>query len=106
MVYIIECKKCGDQYIGQTGRETIRKRFLEHLGYAWRKENKSTGIHFNLPGHSITDMTISVLEQVNQNNRLYREARESYIIEKFNLKYQGMNRKKWHLLIAKVFKNH
>ena len=94
VVYIIECKKCGDQYIGQTGRETIRKRFLEHLGYARRNENKSTEILFNLPGHSITDMTISVLEQVNQNNRLYREARESYLIEKFNLKYQGMNRKK------------
>lgn len=29
LIYLIECKLCADQYVGQTGRE-LRQRFLEH----------------------------------------------------------------------------
>ena len=93
MIYMLECKKCRDQYIGQS-KDSLKDRFLDHIGYARRNEAKSTGIHFNLPGHSTSDMTISVLEQVKQKDRFFRETRESYWIEKFNLKYEGMNRKR------------
>ena len=94
IVYILECKKCGDQYIGQTGN-SLRGRFLDHLGYARREElNKSTGDHFNLPGHKMSDMQISVLEQVKEANPYYRECRESFHIEQFNLKFKGINRKR------------
>ena len=64
IVYIIECKKCGDQYIGQT-MNSLKDRFLDHLGYARREEvAKATSGHFKLPGHQLSDMSISVLESV------------------------------------------
>ena len=94
IVYIIECKKCLDQYIGQS-KNSLRGRFLDHLGYARREEvQKATGGHFNNPGHKLADMTISVLEKVKETDTGYRECRESYFIEKFNLKFKGINRKK------------
>ena len=68
IVYMIECKKCGDQYIGQT-MNSLKDRFLDHLGYARREEvEKATGGHFNLPGHKLSDMSISVLESVKEKN--------------------------------------
>ena len=85
IIYILEGKKCGDQYIRQTGN-SLRGRFLDHLGYARREElNKSTGDHFNLPGHKMSDMEISVLEQVKEANTYYMECRESFHIEYFTL---------------------
>ena len=94
IVYIIECKKCGDQYIGQT-QHSLRGRFLDHLGYARREEvHKATGGHFNLPGHKMSDMSVSVLEKVKEKNIFYREGRESYHIENFNLQRKGINRKR------------
>ena len=37
------------------------------LDYCRREEiSKATGAHFNKPGHSMSDMTISVLEQVSE----------------------------------------
>ena len=55
---------------------------------------KATGGHFNLPGHKLSDMSISVLEKVKENNVFYREGRESYHIENFNLQRKGINRKR------------
>ena len=76
IVYIIECRKCGDQYIGQT-MHSLRDRFLDHLGYARREEvEKTIGGHFNLPGHKLSDMSISVLESVKERNTYYRECRK------------------------------
>ena len=59
-----------------------------------RRLDQATGAHFNLPGHNIEHMTFSVLEKINNNNPQYRKARESHFIEKFNLKYAGMNVKR------------
>ena len=52
----------------------------EHLG-------KATGSHFNLPGHSSADTTITVIQQSKKNNSRYRKEREQFYI---NLK-GGLN---------------
>ena len=94
LVYIVECSKCRLQYIGET-KHTAEKRWAEHLGYVRNKRlDQATGAHFNLPGHNIHHMTFSVLEKITSNNPQYRKARESHYIEKFNLKYAGMNVKR------------
>ena len=94
LVYIVECSKCRLQYIGET-KHTAEKRWAEHLGYVRNKRlDQATGAHFNLPGHNIDHMTFSVLEKITSNNPQYRKARESHYIEKFNLKYAGMNVKR------------
>ena len=92
--YILECKKCKMQYIGETDR-TVRERYLDHRGYVRRKElDKATGLHFNKPGHQISDMSISVLERITSSDPAYRKEREKHWIEQFELLYKGINRKR------------
>ena len=91
IVYIVSCKKCKDQYIGQT-KNTLEFRFKQHLGYV-ATNTQATGTHFNSPGHTRSDMTISVLEKVNRVDRTLGEQRKSHFIEEFNLVYRGMNKK-------------
>ena len=94
VVYIVQCKKCNDQYIGET-KNSLRSRFLDHAGYVRRKEvEKSTGHHYNMPGHSLSDMTISVLKRIKQDDPMYRKRRESYHIAQFDLVHNGVNRKR------------
>ena len=92
VVYLIGCKKCTQQYIGETDR-TVKERFLEHKGYVTSKMmNKSTGEHFNQQGHRVSDMTVTVLEKIFNQNPQYRKQREKMWINRFNTKYKGLNK--------------
>ena len=53
---------------------------------------KATGQHFNLPGHSLLDMEVTIVEKVFNKDGQYRRARENNYIQDFNTKYEGMNR--------------
>jgi hypothetical protein len=69
-------------------------RFREHLGYVRNKKlNEPTGNHFNLRGHDISMMKITVLEKVWTNSWALRRIRESMYINKFKSKYHGFNKK-------------
>ena len=97
LVYLVHCLKCKNQYVGETG-QTLCRRFGQHLGYVDNKDFKqATGRHFNLPGHCKSHMSITVLESIKSNDEAYRKRRESHYIEQFNLKYKGMNKKRWHI---------
>ena len=96
VVYAIMCKKerCKEAYIGETKR-LLRSRIADHCGYVRnQKVDTATGTHFNLPGHSLADMTVTVLEQSKRNNEQYRKQRESYHINRFNTFHKGINRQK------------
>ena len=81
-------------YIGQSGR-MFRHRIAEHRGYIVNKNlSQPAGEHFNQPGHSLSDLTVSVIEQVRSSDILYREEREHYFIRKFNTFYNGLNKQK------------
>ena len=81
-------------YIGQRGK-ILNLRIAEHRGYVRNNvTSKATGEHFNLPGHSLSDFTVTILEQPKENNILYREEREHYLIKKFKTFYNGLNRQK------------
>ena len=62
---MIECKKCKKQYIGETKR-TLRECFCEHRQATNNPlhANAAAAVpsHFNLPGHSITDMGLIPLD--------------------------------------------
>ena len=93
IIYCITCKKCKDQYIGESER-TLKERFSEHLGYVNNHHlNKATGNHFNSKGHSVSDMEVAIVEKIFSQDPLVREERESLIIKKFNSKHKGLNRK-------------
>ena len=57
-----------------------------------KKVHKATGHHFNNGGCKIHHMSITILEKEKTNTLQYRLTREKYYIEKFNLKYRGLNR--------------
>ena len=45
--------------------QDVRERIYQHAGYVRNKPlTRATGEHFNLPGHVIINMTLSILEQV------------------------------------------
>ena len=94
IVYLIECnkEKCKQRYIGETKRP-LRTRLANHRGYVVNHHiDQATGAHFSLPGHNVSNMKITILEQVKFNNEAYRKQREKYFINKFNTLYEGLNR--------------
>ena len=54
--------------------------------------NLATGYHFNLPGHSVSDLTVTILEKVRYNNEAYRKERDKLLMNKFGTFYNGLNR--------------
>ena len=95
IVYGIICKKdkCKEVYIGETKRQ-LKFCLSDHRGYIVNKNtNTATGHHFNLPGHSLADLSVIVIEQVKKNYTLYRKEREEFHIRRFNTLYKGMNKK-------------
>ena len=93
IVYCITCSKpsCGLQYIGETKR-SLKERFGQHIGYV-RSQNliQPTGKHFNLPGHSLEQMRVTVLEKCCYPSDGYRKEREKEYIKFFNSKAKGLN---------------
>ena len=62
VIYAITCKteKCKETYIGETKR-LLKSRVAEHCGYVRNQHlDKVTGLYFNLPGHSLADLTVTV----------------------------------------------
>ena len=67
-IYMIECQKCSRIYIGESGR-IMRARPAEHRGYINNQViGITTGDHFNLPGHSLAHMKVTILERVRNSN--------------------------------------
>ena len=63
VIYLISCKKCGIQYVGETS-QALRSRFNNH-------RNRLKGLcglypyqHFNSNGHTLEDITIMPIEEV------------------------------------------
>ena len=83
---MIECKKdnCKERYIGET-EHTLGTRFLQHKGHVNNKQTKrATGYHNNLPGHTVADMKVTILEKVKYSTISYRKQREKLLISQFD----------------------
>ena len=92
IIYLLECNKCQNRYIGTTGRQ-LKNRLAEHRGYITNQVvSRSTGAHFNLPGHSLANLTVTILKQTRSSNAEYRKEREKYFIRKFDTFNNGINR--------------
>ena len=55
---------------------------------------KATGHHFSTSGHSMADMSVSVIERIRSSDPFYRKVRESHWIEQFESLRKGINRKR------------
>jgi hypothetical protein len=47
IIYLITCKQCGMQYVGQTGR-TLAERICDHLSNIRTRKSTPISLHFNL----------------------------------------------------------
>ena len=72
---------------------SLQEGFSEHKQYVIsRQKSKATGLHFNLPGHSISDMKVTILEKVHSLAPIVRKEREELYIRKFNTKYKWIDK--------------
>ena len=46
IIYVIECKACGDKYVGETGR-CLKDRMLNHISDINRNKDGPVSRHFN-----------------------------------------------------------
>lgn len=78
VIYLISCKKCGIQYVGETGR-VLRKRVADHKS-AIRTHNPHSpiAIHFNSLNHNMQDLTIIPLEYLKTDAKNVRLGREVF----------------------------
>ena len=58
------------KYVGETKR-MLKFRLADHRGYINNQdETQATGKHFNSPGHSLADLSITVLEKFNSSSNV------------------------------------
>ena len=92
VVYLLECQKCGKRYVESTTRQ-LKHRLADHRSYISNQvTSRATGAHWNLPGHSLAQLKITILEQVTSKEEDYIREREKYFIRKFDTFNQGINR--------------
>ena len=79
VVYVLSCKKCGLQYVGQTGN-TFNERFRAHLtdirqGNAFKPVSR----HFTSYNHSTDDVIATIVTQTSNNVNIRLRTEEVYI---------------------------
>ena len=90
VIYLINCLKCGMQYVGESGRE-LYKRGREHI-YNIENNKEAIGEHFNSKGHALHHLSIQIIEKVIPDTVNYRLERESMWIRKLERKKpRGLN---------------
>ena len=93
LIYLIECKKCCKQYIGETKRH-LHQRFGEHRRAILNFGPTSVSEHFNSADHSINDVRLIPLEVIRSNLDSDRKVREARLIERaMTLEPHGINRR-------------
>ncbi len=76
IIYYVTCLRCGDLYIGETGR-MLADRFREHLADIRNaKVDKEVASHFNQASHTIDAVAVSGISYHSMiSQRLIKEAR-------------------------------
>ena len=72
---MLECNKdrCQQRSIVKS-KQPLKYRLADHPGYIVNQHiDKATGAHYNLPGHSLANLRVTVLEQVKINSDSYRK---------------------------------
>ncbi|XP_038062839.1 uncharacterized protein LOC119733315 [Patiria miniata] len=64
VIYLISCRVCGIQYVGQT-KSALDRCFIGHRAMVNQKQLQDpVGDHFKLPKHSISDMMLQGIESL------------------------------------------
>ncbi len=94
VIYLITCKKCGIQYVGETKR-TFRQRMNEHRNNVLKSMPQMLYNHFRLNNHCQNDMEFTILETLENNTPdSFRRTREDFWIRALVTAYPfGLNDK-------------
>ena len=92
VIYCITCSKhkCRLQYIGKTDGQA-KTRFGGHRRDVENNKDCTVGRHFNLPGHSVSDMRFTIIEKVHNTDPFFLRNREKHYIQKFKTRLKGLN---------------
>lgn len=94
IIYLITCKKCNFQYVGETGR-TLKDRMMEHIRNVKNKKlNTKLVQHYNSEGHSYLDLSFKILDSYQSENstKNIRMEKENFWIRLLNTAYpMGLN---------------
>ena len=92
VVYLIECRICNKQYVGET-ENALHLRMNGHRSdYNRKLSDKPVARHFNSVGHTFDDLSVMVIEQLWKDDASRRKLRESYWIHTLgSLTPQGLN---------------
>ena len=89
LVYLISCKRCGLQYVGET-ENALHIRMNGHRSdIRTRKTDKPVAAHFCQPDHTAEDLEVRGIEKIHRNSTQWRRERESYTLR--TLSPNGMN---------------
>jgi hypothetical protein len=95
IVYLITCIQCSKQYVGETSR-TLADRANDHFSAIRLKKPTPVGLHFNLPNHDSSHVSITGIEAFTDNNsRKIKEITWQNLLQTCHP--HGINQlKSWH----------
>ena len=102
IIYLITCRRCGQQYVGETG-QLLHCRINGHRFNITHRNTEESPVvlHFNGEGHTLADMTIMAIDKIYSHDLCLRKIRESRWIRTLGTSYPlGMN------LISRTFRRH
>ena len=73
VIYSLTCSKCNVQYVGKT-QTKLRTRFNNHKSTIRKRGDGTVDLHFNLPGHDISDIRLQAIDKCNLDNIMTRET--------------------------------
>ena len=78
VIYLITCRRCGLQYVGETGRPLhMRVNGHRYDIVHQRPEESLVAEHFNSGAHAESEMTVMVIELARSRDSCLRKIRES-----------------------------
>ena len=92
VIYLIQCRKCGKQYVGQTSN-TVHTRFQQHIrDIKTSNSQKTLPLHYTSPNHTGADAMLTVVDSASQINERLR-LEEAWITCLGSLQPAGLNAK-------------
>ena len=67
LIYVITCTKCRKQYVGLTNRQ-LNVRINHHRTNIFNQKPIYISKHFNLPDHSINNLSVQAIDRVERSN--------------------------------------
>ena len=103
IIYLNTCRRCGQQYVGETGQPLHRRVNGHRFNITHRRTEESpVAAHFNGEGHSQADMVVAVIDQLYSRDLCLRKIWESRWIRTLGTSHpSGMNLRVdslWNLL--------